>query len=39
MDREELFSLLHEIVLDSDWDVDLKMKLDDFVTELEEGEE
>jgi hypothetical protein len=39
MDREELFSLLHEIVLDSDWDADMKIKLDDFVTILEEGEE
>lgn len=39
MDREELFQLLHEVVLDSDLDADIKIELDDFVEDLENGEE
>lgn len=39
MTREEKFNLLHEIILDSDCSADLKLQLDDFLTELEEGEE
>lgn len=39
MDRNEKFQLLHEIVMDSDYDADLRVEIDNFITELEESEE
>ncbi len=35
MDRAEKFELLHEIVIDSDYDADLKIEIDNFIDELE----
>jgi hypothetical protein len=39
MTVEECFELLHEVVLDSNLDADIKIELDDFVEHLENGEE
>lgn len=39
MDREEYYNLLREAVLYSELDADMKLELDDFITELEESED
>lgn len=39
MDRQEYFDLLREAVLYSELDADVKLELDDFISELEESED
>ena len=39
MERQEYFELLREAVLYSELDADMKLELDDFISELEESED
>jgi len=39
MERQEYYNLLKEAVLYSELDADMKLELDDFISELEESED